>query len=133
MKKSITTSTKPYIVNAYKCWLEDNDFGVIAKVFTENTNAKIHPSLIDLNQGYAEIDISFDSVSDFEFCGEFFTFYKIIDGIDKFLFIIPCDLIMELNARGSEIVNSKPISFPYLEFIENYILIESKPRLQIVK
>ena len=87
---------KPYLVMAFKDWLEDNNLGVVALFIAKDTTAKIPSSFICEETGTAKLDISSDSVKNFSFDGATLSFNKIVNGNFEHI-SIPLDLVLKLS------------------------------------
>lgn len=91
-------SHKPYLVNAYRDWLEDNNFTAVGVFLVKDTVAKVPIQLVCLDSGLATIEISSVAASNLTFDGENLLFNQIIDG-GMMSFSIPLDLTVMLKPK----------------------------------
>jgi stringent starvation protein B len=124
------TSHKPYLVNAYKDWMDFNNLGAIALFYVRDTVAKVPKAIICEKNGTVNLDISKSKVNNFVFDGSAISFNTELDGSMEHI-SIPLDLVLKLSPSN---LDNKSATLPF-ELNESMIkkYIKERNGLKLVK
>ena len=107
--KNTMKSQKPYLVNAYRAWLEDNNYSTVGTFFVKGTTAIVPETMVCSKTGTVTLDISSLVSDNIYFDGDCLSFRQVIGGILT-EFSIPLDLTVMLKAKE---VKDDSVSLPF--------------------
>ena len=96
--KNTMKSQKPYLVNAYRAWLEDNNYSTVGTFFVRGTTAIVPDCMVCNKSGTITVDLSSLVSDNICFDGECLSFRQAVRGV-LMEFSIPLDLTVMLKAK----------------------------------